>query len=43
MSDGGCGFPHDGVKKLIDDKTIIDKIEFHSVAFGSGADTKILK
>ncbi len=43
MSDGVCGFPDDGIKKLVEDKTIIDKIEFHSVAFGSGADQKILK
>ena len=38
MSDGVSEFPKDGVKKLVDEKTLIDKIEFHSVAFGEGAD-----
>ena len=38
MSDGGCGFPDNGIKKLVEEKKIIDKIDFHSVAFGSGAD-----
>ena len=28
----------DGVKKLVEEKTLLDKIEFHSVAFGEGAD-----
>jgi hypothetical protein len=37
MSDGEWTFPNDGIKKLVDDKNIIDKIEFHSVAFGANA------
>jgi hypothetical protein len=38
MSDGGASFPESSIKKLVNDKKIIDKIEFHSVAFGSEAD-----
>jgi hypothetical protein len=38
MSDGGASFPTSGINKLVNDKSIIDKIEFHSVAFGEGAD-----
>jgi hypothetical protein len=43
MSDGGAEFPSSSINKLINDKTIIDKIEFHSVAFGGGANKTILK
>jgi hypothetical protein len=43
MSDGGASFPESSIKKLVNDKKIIDKIEFHSVAFGSEADKTILK
>ena len=42
MSDGGSSFPYDGIKGFVNEKSIIDKIEFHSVAFGSGADKSIL-
>jgi hypothetical protein len=38
MSDGGCKFPEQGIKRLLDENKIIKKIEFHSIAFGSGAD-----
>ncbi len=42
MSDGGSSFPYDGINSFVNEKSIIDKIEFHSVAFGSSADTSIL-
>ena len=43
MSDGVWTFPTDGIKKLVEEKQIIDKIEFHSVAFGEYANQDILK
>ena len=42
MSDGGSSFPNDGINRFVNEKSIINKIEFHSVAFGSGANTSIL-
>ena len=42
MSDGVWTFPQRGIDQLVNDETIIDKIEFHSIAFGNGADRKIL-
>ena len=37
MSDGDCTFPYSGIDKIVNDQTIINKIEFHSIAFGIGA------
>ena len=37
MSDGEWTFPEKGIKRLLDEKSIIKKVEFHSIAFGSGA------
>ena len=42
MSDGQWSFPQSGINRLIQDNTIINKIEFHSIAFGSRADKDIL-
>ena len=43
MSDGVWSFPQSGIDRIIKDNTIIDKIEFHSIAYGSGADKDILQ
>ena len=43
MSDGVWTFPQKGIDQLVNDETIISKIEFHSIAFGNGADRKTLQ
>ena len=43
MSDGGCSHPEKGIKRFLDDKLIINKIEFHSIAFGPRANKDILQ
>ena len=43
MSDGECSFPQSGINRLIYDNSIINKIEFHSIAFGPGANKDILQ
>jgi uncharacterized protein YegL len=42
MSDGVWSFPLSGINRLIQDSTIINKIEFHSIAFGQNANKDIL-
>ena len=42
MSDGEWTFPQSGINRLIQDNTIINKIEFHSIAFGPRANKDIL-
>ena len=42
MSDGEWSFPQSGINRLIQDDTIINKIEFHSIAFSSRANKDIL-
>jgi hypothetical protein len=42
MSDGVWTFPESGINKLIQENTIINKIDFHSIAFGPNADKDIL-
>ena len=42
MSDGVWSFPLSGINRLLQDSTIINKIEFHSIAFGSKANKDIL-
>ena len=37
MSDGAWSFPEKGIQNLVSDKSIIDKIDFHTCAFGPGA------
>ena len=42
MTDGDCTFPQSGINRLIQDNTLINKIEFHSIAFGRSANKDIL-
>ena len=37
MSSCGFEFHYDVIKKSVEDQTIVNKIEFHSAAFGSEA------
>jgi hypothetical protein len=38
MSDGFSDFPSEGIDLLLNEKSLIDKIEFNSIAYGAGAD-----
>ena len=42
MSDGDSKFTQSGINSLVQDDTIIDKIGFNSIAFGSDANKVIL-
>ncbi len=43
MSDGGCSFPQTAINKFNSDSQFKTKIDFYSIAFGSGADSNLLK
>ena len=42
MSDGGCSFPQTAINKFNSDSQFKTKIDFYSIAFGSGADKSLL-
>ena len=42
MSDGESEFPEQGINRLLEDYEFVEKIEFHSIAFGPVADKDIL-
>ena len=42
MTDGDCTFPQSGINRLIQDNTLINKIKFHSIAFGPHANKDIV-
>ena len=37
LTDGDCTFPQSGINRLIQDNTLINKIQFHSIGFGPNA------
>ena len=43
MTDGGAIMPQTAINAFKDEKILKNKIEFHAVGFGRGADMKILQ
>ena len=43
MSDGGCSFPQAAINLFNNNPSFKTKIDFYSIAFGSGADSNLLK